>query len=213
MLAIAIVFNFHVGAAMAVGSGLVYDKNDSKLAATAVKASDSQGINSVAEAAQAAVALASKPGVGSLNPLILAGHGSPGLIGLGSGTSSVYQKGKDLQNGKLGDVRSELATMKSSLDADGYVILSGCETGQGAAGLSLVKELSTEFSSANAMVFANTKCIGLSANYGTGSSVCSVEGNTLWQQSSVIAAKKGNQVTVDRTLMKTLTPKLCVPKK
>jgi len=189
--------------------GLIYDQTDVELAKTAEKAKNGKAIKSVKEAADAAKDLAQD---GKLNTLILVGHGASGSIGLGSGTESNYIQGKELRYDKLDDVSGDLDSLKESLAKESYVILSSCETGKGANGLNLVKQLSNKLS--GSLIFANTQCVGLTADkdYKKGS-VCSVEGKKTWQKSTTIAAQNNEEVDVTRSVLKKLADRLCTPKK
>lgn len=188
--------------------GLIYDKTDTDLAKTAEKAKKGKGITSVKEAVDAAKDLT---GDGKLETLILAGHGASGTIGLGSGTAEEYQKGKELRIDKLDDVSDDLNSLKESLEKDSYVILSSCSTGKEPNGLNFVKQLSDKLS--DSYIFANIECVGLTDdNNFRKNSICTVEGNKQWQQKSVVAAKKNEEVKVDRDIYKKLIRRICVSK-
>jgi len=151
-------------------------------------------------------------GGGKIDTLILAGHGESGSIGLGSGTESEYQKGKELRYDKLDDVSDDLKTIKESLANDSYVILASCYTGKDPNGLNFVKQLSDKLS--NSYIFANTNCVGLTADKAfKPNAVCVADGKKKWQQSSIVAAKGNAKYDVDRSTYKTLMSRSCVPQK
>jgi hypothetical protein len=74
--------------------------------------------------------------------LTLCGHGMAGMLGLGSGTSDEYQKGKDLECDHLGDIKVELVQLEACLSRSACVLLMGCHVAKGNAGKRLLRRLS-----------------------------------------------------------------------
>jgi hypothetical protein len=151
----ALSFVLWAGAAAAQTQMLI-DRNDPALEKMAGLSAAGPGIGSVADGATEAAKMPGKTG------LVIVGHGSEGLIGMGSGESGSYVKGKDLEQGKLGDVDASLKAIAKTLAASGnaeFVLLCGCSSGGGSQGQALVTQLSSYFP--NAFVVASTVKTGL----------------------------------------------------
>jgi hypothetical protein len=187
---------------LAPAANLIYDANDADIAKTA--GNTGTGVQDVAGAATAMPH-------GGTDAVIFAGHGEAGVIGLGSGTESGYHRGRDLTAGKLGDVAASLNTIDQHLNAGSIVVLSGCQSGSGNDGTTLIEQLSGYFT--HATVFANKNCVAVTAKM-KANSICTVEGKekqTYWQQSSTIAAQKGHAIKVGRDEIKALVAASCAP--
>lgn len=180
---------------------LIYDKTDAELAKIAAKAAGSHAAGSVSDAAAAA------HGAATIATLMLAGHGESGVTAMGSGDASGYQKGKSLTYDKLSDVSTSLQTIAGSLGKGSYVILSSCYTGSAPHGATLVQNLSKIFMN-DVIVVANTACVGVGIS---GKKVCTLEGNTTWQTSHMVAAENGKAKAVDRTISKEVVARSCFP--
>lgn len=182
---------------------LIYDKTDDALAKKAAAAAAAHGVGSVAEAATAA------HGAKPVGTMMLAGHGESGTTGMGAGDAGGYHKGKDFTADKLGDIDDSLVTIAGSLAKGGYVILSSCYTGAAPNGTKLVQQLSAKLQN-DVIVVANTQCVGLAI---VQDKVCTVEGNTSWQSSHIVAAENGKAKAVDRNVLKEIVARSCFPKK
>lgn len=74
--------------------------------------------------------------------LTLCGHGAEGILGMGSGTSGNYQKGKDIRGQSLEDIEAELNELAQLLAPGAFVLLVGCHVGAATSGRNLLKRLS-----------------------------------------------------------------------
>ncbi|CCD37599.1 unnamed protein product [Candidatus Paraburkholderia kirkii UZHbot1] len=181
-------------------AALIYDATDPDLVRQTSGISGTTGIQNVAGAAQAV------PNGSSV--VILAGHGESGVLGLGSGASGSYHKGKDLMYDKLQDVKADLDLINQRLGPDSIVILSGCNTGKDPHGKTLLQQMSLILTKAT--IFANKECVGLTRDLKKGS-VCTAEGNKYWQQSSILAAQKSVVAQANRDQFKRMNAASCVP--
>jgi hypothetical protein len=208
-LLIALLASLHwlCSASRASAANLIFEANDAAIARMARGRSPrvGTGVQSVYAAARAVPR-------GGVSALILAGHGASGVIGLGSGTQAGYHEGLDLMYDELRDVALSLRSMNRRLNPTirinaaipgaAIVVLSSCCTGADPHGRELVEQLSEYLR--NAVVFANINSVGLTRDL-PGGTVCTAEGNRVWQMGSTIAAYRGERVAVGREEMRALT--------
>ncbi len=77
---------------------------------------------------------------GSINVLRIHGHGAPGIMGVTSGTSASVTR-SDLASSTTRILGPQLAQLLPYFADGGRVELHGCNTGQGAAGTKLLRDL------------------------------------------------------------------------
>lgn len=183
------------------GGCLIYDMTEPEISGIAKKAERTVGIVSVQDTADK---MPQQPGF-----IILAGHGASGLIGLGSGTSQDYIKGKDLKYDKLEDVRPSLEAINNRLNSNTVILLSGCYTGKGTNGQELTVRLARIVSKAT--IYANKNCVGLAKDPSTPSrGVCTYEGNKSWQLSSIVGANADGAIPISKADVQKVKDASCV---
>ncbi|HEX8572006.1 MAG TPA: hypothetical protein VF759_04585 [Allosphingosinicella sp.] len=189
---------------------MLVDSTDPDLASEVGKAPNIDGIDSVADAAAEAGKIPGK------RVLIIAGHGLSGMIGMGSGKSPNYIRGKDLSYAHLSDVSSELAHIAATFapapaGQPNLLILCGCSVGAGPNGLSLLTQLSNQFP--NTIVVAPTVMteVGPWVKGKICAYVAPQANGIQWRTGWTVAARNGNPVPVDDALISQINSAACIP--
>ena len=105
----------------------------------------SESVSSVSEMANS-LYVSNRQQNKSYNFIVICGHGSPGIQGLGSELKEDYVSGKDFYYSNLSDIDTEITLISLALNTNEKVkpilFLAGCQVGEGDEGTSLLKSLS-----------------------------------------------------------------------